>query len=74
MYAKFAKKIAQTETQRLKRQITYRPRFFDQVGHQKTTYASIGNKHFLTKPLSDLPKLQTELTKIGHIFRKQSTI
>ena len=26
----------------------YRPRFFDQVGHQ-TIYASIGNKHFFTK-------------------------
>ena len=25
-----------------------RPRFFDQVGHQ-TTYASMGNKHFITK-------------------------
>ena len=24
--------------------------------------------------LSDLPKFQTELTKIGHIFRKQSTL
>ena len=24
----------------------YRPRFFDQVGHQ-TTYASMGNKHFI---------------------------
>ena len=23
---------------------------------------------------SDLPKLRTELTKIGHIFRKESTI
>ena len=28
--------------------IRYRPRFFDQVGHQ-TTYAYIGNKHFFTK-------------------------
>ena len=27
--------------------IRYRPRFFDQVGHQ-TTYASIGNRHFFT--------------------------
>ena len=26
----------------------YRPRFFDQVGHQ-TTYASMENKHFSTK-------------------------
>ena len=26
----------------------YRPRFFDQVGHQ-TMYAYIGNKHFFTK-------------------------
>ena len=26
----------------------YRPRFFDQVGHQ-TTYASMGNKQFFTK-------------------------
>ena len=26
----------------------YRPRFFDQVGHQ-ITYASMGNKHFITK-------------------------
>ena len=26
----------------------YRPKFFDQVGHQ-TTYASMGNKHFITK-------------------------
>ena len=26
----------------------YRPRFFEQVGHQ-TTYASMGNKHFFTK-------------------------
>ena len=25
----------------------YRPRFFDQVGHQ-TTYSSIGNRHFFT--------------------------
>ena len=36
--------------------------FFDQVGHQ-TTYASMGNKHFIAKKW-------TELTKIGHIFRK----
>ena len=38
--------------------IRYRPRFFDQVGHQ-TTYASIGNKHFINKIMSssDLPKL-----------------
>ena len=28
--------------------LRYRPRFFDQVGHQ-TTYASIGNKHFFNK-------------------------
>ena len=28
--------------------IRYRPRFFDQVGHQ-TTYASMGNRHFFTK-------------------------
>ena len=28
--------------------LRYRPRFFDQVGHQ-TTYASMGNKHFITK-------------------------
>ena len=27
--------------------IRYRPRFFDQVGHQ-TTYASIGKRHFFT--------------------------
>ena len=27
--------------------IRYRPRFFDQVGHQ-ATYASIGNRHFFT--------------------------
>ena len=26
----------------------YRPRFFNQVGHQ-TTYASMENKHFITK-------------------------
>ena len=26
----------------------YRPRFFDQVGHQ-TTYTSMGNKHFIGK-------------------------
>ena len=26
----------------------YRPRFFDQVGHQ-TTDASMGNKHFIIK-------------------------
>ena len=54
--------------------LRYRPRFFNQVGHQ-TTYASIGNKHFFTciMSLSDLQKLWTELTKIGHIFRKQST-
>ena len=26
----------------------YRPRFFDQVGHQ-TMYASMGNKHFISK-------------------------
>ena len=29
-------------------QVRYRPRFFDQVGHQ-ITYASMGNKHFITK-------------------------
>ena len=52
--------------------IRYRPRFFDQVGHQ-TTYASIGNRHFFM-PSSDQPKLWTGLTKIGHIFRKQSTL
>ena len=28
--------------------IRYRLRFFDQVGHQ-TTYAFMGNKHFITK-------------------------
>ena len=28
--------------------IRYRPNFFDQIGHQ-TTYASMGNKHFITK-------------------------
>ena len=28
-------------------QTRYRPRFFDQVGHQ-TMYAFIGNKHFFT--------------------------
>ena len=28
--------------------IRYRPRFFDQVGHQ-TMYESMGNKHFITK-------------------------
>ena len=28
--------------------VRYRPRFFDQVGHQ-TAYASMGNKHFITK-------------------------
>ena len=28
--------------------VRYCPRFFDQVGHQ-TTYASMGNKHFITK-------------------------
>ena len=44
----------------------YRLRFFYQVGHQ-TTYASMGNKHFIAKKW-------TELTKIGHIFRKQSTL
>ena len=51
--------------------IRYCHRFFDQVGHQ-TTYASIGNKHFFYKMMSsaDLPKLRTEPTKIGHIFRK----
>ena len=27
--------------------IRYRPRFFDQVGHQ-TMYASMGNKHFFS--------------------------
>ena len=48
-----------------------RPRFYDQVGHQ-TTNASIGNKYFFTKKmsLSDLSKLWTEPTKIGHIFSK----
>ena len=54
--------------------IRYRPRFFDQVGYQ-TTYASMGNKHFFTKYylISNLPNSWTELTKIGHNFRKQST-
>ena len=28
--------------------LRYRPRFFDQVGHQ-TPYASMGNEHFFTK-------------------------
>ena len=28
--------------------IRYRPRFFDQVGH-RTMYASMGNKHFISK-------------------------
>ena len=53
----------------------YRPRFFDQVGHQ-TTYTYKGNKAHLTKIMtsSDLPKLWTEQTKIGHIFRKRSTL
>ena len=48
-----------------------RPRFFDQVGHD-TIYASSGNKHFFSRSdgESDLPKLWTEPTKIGHIFRK----
>ena len=35
-------------------------------------YASMGNKHIMS--LSDLPKLWTEPTKIGHIFRKQSKV
>ena len=26
-----------------------RPKFFDQVGHELTMYASSGNKHFFTK-------------------------
>ena len=51
----------------------YRPRFFDQVGHQ-IMYASMGNKHFFNKQSSDLPKLRTVSTKIGYIFRKQSTL
>ena len=34
----------------------YRPRFFDQVGHQ-TTYASMGNKHLLNKKLIKSSKL-----------------
>ena len=34
----------------------YRPRFFDQVGHQ-TTYASMGNKS------SDLPKIMNRADK-----------
>ena len=54
-----------------------RPRFFDQVGHQ-TTYACIGHRHFFTKSCHHQtcfpPKLWTEPTKIGHIFRKQSTL
>ena len=29
--------------------VRYRPRFFDQVGHQTTYDASMGNKHFITK-------------------------
>ena len=50
--------------------IRVRSRFFDQVGHE-TMYASSGNEHFsLNLSLSDLPKLWTEVTKIGHIFSK----
>ena len=37
----FTRRLAQLDTR-------YRPRFFDQVGHQ-TTNASMGNKHFFTK-------------------------
>ena len=42
----------------------------------QTTYASIQNRHFFhyIVSLSDLPKLWTEPTKIGRIFRKQSTL
>ena len=54
----------------------YRPRFFDQVGHQ-TTYAFIGNKHFLLNHVIFRPTKimsRSDKTKIGHIFRKQNTL
>jgi hypothetical protein len=52
----------------------YHPRFFDQVGHQ-TTYASMGNKHSFTKSWHRKTYQNYEQsTKIGQIFRKQSTL
>ena len=55
----------------------YRHRFFIMLGTKprlaQITYASIVNKHFFTK-WCHLPKLWTEPTKIGHIFRKYSTL
>ena len=52
-----------------------RPRFFDKVGHQ-TTYAYIGNKHFLSfhyiMSSSDLPKLWTTSSKIAKFVHSKS--
>ena len=42
------KPMLQFSSQLLHTGIRYRPKFFDQVGHQ-TTCASMGNKHFFTK-------------------------
>ena len=44
----------------------YRPRFFDQVGHQ-TTYASMGNQHFITKKchLQTFQNYEQSLQKLG---------
>ena len=53
--------------------IRYRPRFFDQVGHL-TTYASMGNKHFITDIVRPTKIINRVHTNIGHIIRKQSTL
>ena len=56
--------------------IRYRPRFFDQVGHQ-TTSASIGNKHFSLNHVIIRPtKIMNNLLKICAfkvIFRHQKS-
>ena len=44
-------------------QVRYSSRLFEQIGH-KTTFASSGNKHFL----SDLPKLSTTSRKIAKFW------
>ena len=41
----------------------YHSRFFEQDGHE-TTYADIGNHHFFTMSLSDLPKLSRTSVKL----------
>ena len=54
--------------------IKYRPRFFDQVGHQ-TTYASIRKRHLdISSNRQTYQNYDQCRQKIGHVFRKESAL